>query len=197
MTKFALAALTAAPLLWASSANALLITVNAGASPAFPPTFETIGTGDGSITVPSTAVGSWSVEANAEGTPPLTPGSLDSNTIVVQTTGPGTLIVWVTEQGLAAPLGNVAFTSGLTTDILEGAITSANLATFISTTNGVSSQRDAFGPRLFHRDRDADAYHHRSDGRWSLLVAGSVHDRGNGNGQRKPDDRSHLSSSST
>lgn len=132
------AALIAAPLLWGSGANALLITVNAGASPAFPPTFSTIGTGNGTVSVPATTVGSWSVQASATGTPPLASGALDSNSIVVQSTGPGTLIVWVTEQGLASPLGNVSFTSGLTTDILEGMVTSANLATFVSPTNGVS-----------------------------------------------------------
>jgi hypothetical protein len=132
------AALAAGALVWSSGANALLITVNAGASPAFPPTFETIGTGNGSVAVPSTAVGSWSVEATAVGTPPLSSGSLDSNTIDVQSTGPGTLIVWVTEQGLTSPLGNVNFTSGLTTDILEGGISSATLSTFFSPTDGVS-----------------------------------------------------------
>src|SRR5271170_6411544 len=141
MKKFlAAAALTAAPLLWASGANAVLITINAGESPTFPPTFTTLAAAVPSpVTVDPVlccgATNSFSIQVAASGTPPLPLGQLDSNTIAVNSTAAGTLILWVTETGLTAPLGNVDFTSGLTANILAGGISSVTESTFISPTN--------------------------------------------------------------
>jgi hypothetical protein len=128
--------------LWASSANALLITINGGESPTFPPTFTTLATGGSPLNLPATTccgvTDSFSVSADAIGTPPLASGSLLTDTIDVNSSAAGTLIIWVTETGLTSPLGQVKFTSGLTSNLLEGAIFSATLSTFVSPTNGVS-----------------------------------------------------------
>jgi hypothetical protein len=136
------AALVAAPLLWASGANANTITINGGESPTFPPTFTTLLAAGSPVTLPATlccgATDSYTVEATAEGTPNLPLGSFDSNTIDVNSAAAGTLILWFTETGITAPLGTVNFTSSLTANTLSGAISSVTLSTFISPANGVS-----------------------------------------------------------
>jgi hypothetical protein len=142
-TKLSVAAiLIAAPLLWASNARALQITINGGESPTFPPTFTTLATGGSPVTLPSTpccgVADSFTVSATATGTPPLPSGQLDSDTVDINSSGAGTLIIWVTETGLTTPLGNVNFTSGLKANVLQGAISSVTLSTFVSPTNGVS-----------------------------------------------------------
>jgi hypothetical protein len=128
--------------LWASSADALSITINGGESPTFPPTFTTLASGSSPLTLPATtccgATDSFIVSADAFGTPPLTSGSLLTNSIDVNGSAPGTLIIWVTETGLTSPRGEVKFTSGLTSNLLGGAISSVTLSTFVSPTDGVS-----------------------------------------------------------
>jgi hypothetical protein len=139
---FIAGALLASAVSWTSSANALSITINGGESPTFPPTFTTLASGSSPLTLPATTccgvTDSFSVSADVTGTPPLTSGSLLTNTIDVNTSAPGTLIIWVTETGLTSPLGEVKFTSGLTSNLFEGAISSATLSTFVSPTDGVS-----------------------------------------------------------
>lgn len=138
----AAATLLAAPLLWASDAGALTITINGGESPTFPPTFTTLLSGSSPLSLPATtccgATDSFSVSVDATGTPPLPSGELLTNTIDVNSKAAGTLIIWVTEQGLTSPLGNVAFKSGLTSNLLTGAISSVTLSTFVSPTDGIS-----------------------------------------------------------
>ena len=128
--------------LWASSADALSITINGGESPTFPPTFTTLASGSSPLSLPATtccgATDSFSVSADVAGTPPLTSGSLLANSIDVNGSAPGTLIIWVTETGLTSPRGEVKFTSGLTSNLLGGAISSVTLSTFVSPTDGVS-----------------------------------------------------------
>jgi hypothetical protein len=139
---FIAGALLAGAALWASSASALSITINGGESPTFPPTFTTLATGGSPLILPATACcgasDSFRVSANVVGTPPLASGSLLTDTIAVNTTGPGTLIIWVTETGLTSPLGEVNFTSGLTSNLFFGGISSVTLSTFVSPTDGVS-----------------------------------------------------------
>jgi PEP-CTERM motif len=139
---FIAGALLASGALWAPSANALSITINGGESPTFPPTFTTLASGSGPLSLPPTmccgAADSFRVSAEAIGTPPLTSGSLSTDTIDVNSSAAGTLIIWVTETGLTSPLGEVKFTSGLTSNLLEGAISSVVLSTFVSPTDGVS-----------------------------------------------------------
>lgn len=82
-------------------------------------------------------VGSWTAQGTAIGTPPLDLGSLFSNTLAVNTDGPGTFTLWVTEAGLTGPLGEVDFFSGLTTNLLTGAITSVTETTSLQLNNTV------------------------------------------------------------
>jgi PEP-CTERM motif len=128
--------------LWASSANALTITINGGETPTFPPTFTTLLSGSSPLSLPPTtccgATDSFTVSADATGTPPLPSGSLSTDTIDVNSSAAGTLIIWVTETGLTSPLGEVKFTSGLTSNLLVGDIPSVTLSTFVSPTDGVS-----------------------------------------------------------
>jgi hypothetical protein len=134
---FIVGALLASAALSASSANAL-ITINGGESPTFPPTFTTLASGGSPLALPFTPCcgtsDSFTVAADVIGTP----GSLLTNTIDLNTSGPGILILWVTETGLTSPLGKVEFTSGLASNLLEGAISSVTLSTFVSPTDGVS-----------------------------------------------------------
>src|SRR4029077_3584842 len=82
-----------------------------------------------------TAVGSWSAQGTASGTPPNAPGTLFSNTIAVNTHSAGTFTLWVTENGLTSPLGAIAFLSALTTNLFTGAVTSVTETTSIQTDN--------------------------------------------------------------
>ncbi len=139
---FVVGALLASAALWASGANALNITINGGESPTFPPTFTTLATGSSPLSLSATtccgATDSFIVSTTAVGTPPLASGSLLTDTIAVNSTGAGTLFIWVTESGLTSPLGEVNYTSGLTSNLLVGGISSVTLSTFVSPTDGVS-----------------------------------------------------------
>src|ERR1700733_4632424 len=139
---FIAGALLASAASWASSANALSITINGGESPTFPPTFTTLASGSSPLSLPATTccgvTDSFTVSADVIGTPPLTSGSLLTDTIDVNTSAAGTLIIWVQETGLPSPLGGVNFTSRLASNLVEGAISSVPLSTFVSPTNGVS-----------------------------------------------------------
>ena len=137
-------ALAAGTLLWSASANANMIIINAAQipqTPIFPPNFTTLISAASPVVVPSTIccglTPSFVVQATATGTAPLPPGQFDTNTIDVST-GPGTLILWFTETGLTSPMGMVNVTSGLSANLLEGAISSVTLSTFLSPANGIS-----------------------------------------------------------
>ena len=135
-------ALAAGALLWSASANANMITINGGENFPIPnPIVTTLLSASSPVVLPSTAccapINSFLVQATATGTAPLPSGQFDTNTIDIST-GPGTLILWFTETGLTSPTGMVNVTSGLTTDLIEGAISSVTLSTFLSPTNGVS-----------------------------------------------------------
>jgi hypothetical protein len=139
---FIVGALLTSAALWGSSANALSITINGGESPTFPPIFTTLLSGSSPLSLPATpccgATDSFTVSADAVGTPPLPSGRLLTDTVDVNSTAAGTLIIWVTETGLTSPLGNLNFTSGLTSNLIDGAISSVTLSTFVSPTDGVS-----------------------------------------------------------
>jgi PEP-CTERM motif len=139
---FVVGALLASAALWASGAKALNITINGGESPTFPPTFTTLATGSSPLSLSATtccgATDSFIVSTTAVGTPPLASGSLLTDTIAVNSTGAGTLFIWVTESGLTSPLGEVNYISGLTSNLLVGGISSVTLSTFVSPTDGVS-----------------------------------------------------------
>jgi hypothetical protein len=113
-----------------------------GESPTFPPTFTTLASGGSALSLPATTccgtTDSFSVSVDVTGTPPLSSGSLLTDTIDVNASAAGTLIIWVTETGLTSPLGKDIFTSGLASNLFQGAISSVTLSTFVSPTDGVS-----------------------------------------------------------
>jgi hypothetical protein len=135
MQKFALtaAALVAGPLLLSSGANALPINVNGLTSGGA--TFSFSGTSPTSYG-PST-VGTWVTSGTVVGTDPLPEGDLLSNAISVNTTGTGTLTLWITESGLTSPLGSVPFLSSLTTNLLTGGVSSVTETTTIQSNNSI------------------------------------------------------------
>jgi hypothetical protein len=134
--------LAGSALFWVSSAKADTITINGGESPTFPPTFSTLASGSSPLVLPSTvccgASDSFDVEAAVLGTPPLVSGEFDTNALAVSLAGPGTLILWFTETDVTSPTGTINVTSGLTSNLIEGDISSVKLSTFLDPTNGVS-----------------------------------------------------------
>ena len=68
--------------------------------------------------------------------PFLPTGEFDSNTISVSASGAGSLVVSFTENGLTAPIGLSSFLSSLTTNQLQGSVTSVTLETRIDSGNG-------------------------------------------------------------
>jgi len=139
---FIAAALLASAVSFASSANALTITISGGESPTFPPAFTVLASGGSPVTLLPTvccgATDSFTVSGSATGTPPLSSGHLITDTIDINSTGPGTLFLWVTETGLTSPVGTVSWKSGLTSNLLEGSISSVTLSTFLSPSDGVA-----------------------------------------------------------
>jgi hypothetical protein len=84
-----------------------------------------------------TNIGSWTVSGTADGTPPLPPGSLFSNTINVNNSGAaGSFTLWVTETGLTAS-GVANFLSALTTNLFTGSVNNVLEVTSVQTDNSV------------------------------------------------------------
>jgi len=144
MSNFRLTALmlAAGALLCVSTASADTITITGGETPTFPPTFTILESGSSPLVLPETTCcgssDSFDVSGSATGTDPLASGDLDSNILAINMTGPGTLFIWVNETGLTSPTGNVSVTSGLTSNLMQGDISSVTLVTALSTGNGVS-----------------------------------------------------------
>ncbi|HEY1898141.1 MAG TPA: PEP-CTERM sorting domain-containing protein [Terracidiphilus sp.] len=140
MHKLRSLAVAIAALACVSVASANSIVINAGESPTFPPTFTTLASGPSPLVLNATVCcgpgSSFLVSASAVGTPPLPSGQLDTSTIDISTSGPGTLFLWITETGLTSPFGNISFLSGLTANLIQGAITNVTLSTFVDKTNG-------------------------------------------------------------
>jgi hypothetical protein len=143
MSNFGLTALALAggALMWVSTASAD-ITVTGGESPSFPPAFTILDSGSSPLVLPETlccgASNSFEVEGTAIGTSPLPSGDFDTDTVAMNISGPGTLLLWFNETGLTSPTGTVNVTSGLTSNLIEGAISSVTLFTALDPTNGVS-----------------------------------------------------------
>jgi len=144
MSKFGLTALALAggAILSVSIANADTITITGGESPTFPPAFTILDSGSSPLVLPETpccgASDSFEVSGTATGTPPLPDGDFDTDTIAMNLMGPGTLFLWFNETGLTSPTGTIAVTSGLTSNLIEGDISSVTLITALDPTNGVS-----------------------------------------------------------
>jgi hypothetical protein len=120
-------ALLASPFLWSSGASAQL-TLSIGqcspqpaCAPVLIPGFLTNpATTPASASVTGFIVGIWNITASATGTPPLTPpAQLQTNTITASTSGPGSIIIAITEQGNTTPLGVNNYNSGFTVNSLS------------------------------------------------------------------------------
>lgn len=95
-------------------------------------------------------VGAWTVQGQALGTPPAPLGTLLSNTIAFNTSGPGSLTVWITESGITGLAGLRDFHSSLTSNGFFGPLT-ATLSTYLQFDNaipgpfvGTGTQLDSF-----------------------------------------------------
>ena len=96
--------------------------------------------GSGSVTyAPSVSTyGTFSTNnISASGAPILDQGSLSSNTLNVSSSAAGTLKIWITETGYTSPTGSGQFRSGLTSNQLEGGVTSVEMITYIDPANGL------------------------------------------------------------
>ena len=131
-----------------------ILAAAAHAIPAYASPILTISGYDGATTVtnsgPSPAgfssfVGSWLVIGSAIGTPPLAEGTLLSNTLDIQTSGAGSLLVLITESGLTGPFGVTTFLSSLTSNILSGGVTSVRERTFVNLDDSVPTALTLFG----------------------------------------------------
>jgi hypothetical protein len=144
MRKFLLTATTllAVPLLWASAANATLISIGlqeAGVNGGAVTTIATDG-GTGDTGVAAVAYGSFTINnISALGAPFLTQPQFDTNSINLASSSGGTLTVFITEQGLSLPTGISTFLSSFTANLLNGAVTSVQESTLISTANALYS----------------------------------------------------------
>jgi PEP-CTERM motif len=141
------ATILASPVLWPSGASANLITIGDCLGAACAPV--TIASGNGSAAVAGSPLGTWTVTASASGTPPLTQTELDSNTIVIQSGGAGTLRLAVTEQGNTAPIGSTTFNSSFTANTLTAGIMSVTEATFEDNGNGLFTTTTALNSSTF------------------------------------------------
>ena len=138
MTRLGLtAAVLAAGALLCSTAKASTITVNAGPNAT---TFTTLATGFPAPTYSSLTSSPFAVVTGAAVASVGAPGSAVFNTsnISFLSSGPGTLIIWITLAGLTAPpVPEVVTHSGFTANDVVGPV-SVTLATFLDPTNGVS-----------------------------------------------------------
>lgn len=86
----------------------------------------------------STSLGPFgTITGTATGSPVLAEPGLLSNEVDVNSGGSGTLRVFITEQGLTSLSGIAALLSGFTTNLIQGAVTSVQELTLISTSNAL------------------------------------------------------------
>jgi PEP-CTERM motif len=124
-------------------ANALPITITG-----FDGTTTVTGTGGSPLNFGPTAVGTWTAQGTASGTPPSPLGTLFSNTIAVNTSGSGVFTLWVTETGLTSPLGTIPYLSSLTTNLLTGGVFSVTETTSLQTDDSTPGPSVALGTIL-------------------------------------------------
>jgi hypothetical protein len=75
---------------------------------------STIASGSGAVSVAGSPLGAtWTVTASAVGSPPLTPTTLESNTITLQVGSGGTAQIAITQQGSTSPLGANPYLSSM------------------------------------------------------------------------------------
>ena len=118
---FTAVALMACSVLWASKADAALISVGFQESGVNGGVITTVaGPLSGAAGVIGLPYGTFSSNnVTGTGNPPLpNPSLLDSTSLDVSTDGPGTLIVYITSQGNIQPLGLDSFFSSFTENVL-------------------------------------------------------------------------------
>lgn len=134
-------AFLAGPLVWAANANAVTFTIDIGADTtgANPPPTLATGSGSASTNLNMTVPG-WTISATGTGIGVLSPpGLLFSDTIDVHTGSAGTLDLFVTETGITAPTGTLAFSSGLNNNAIS------SLSATESTALGLGAGNVAYG----------------------------------------------------
>ncbi len=139
MRKLALTAtaLLLTPLLWASPAQATLISIgleeNGGP-------ISTVATDGGTGTVAfSGAFGTYTADnISVSGAPAIAQPQLLTNSLNIGAgAGSNVLTVYVTEQGLSSPTGVSSFLSSFTSNLLNGIGTTVEEQTLINTSNGL------------------------------------------------------------
>jgi hypothetical protein len=130
--------LLATPLLLAMSANADTISIGFQEAGVNSGNITTVGTGSGTLTLPSTPYGSFIVnQANAQDFAVLpAPGLLNSNALDISSSTAGTLTIWVTAQGLSFT-GVQNFRSAFAVNEISGSVTGVDESTYFSPTNGL------------------------------------------------------------
>lgn len=135
--------LAAAGIVYPHNAHADIISIAASNSPGTPTTFVSgespqVGFITGAALTTAGVLGVSGVSYNTQGTPFLPEPSLDTNTIDVTSSAATTLYLWVTEQGLTAPLGPLlsSFTANICTPIAACGGTVQEL-TYIDPANGL------------------------------------------------------------
>jgi hypothetical protein len=140
MTRFGLtvAVLAASALLWSASASANTITINAQVAPS-PVTMLASGSPPivsytGAISPFSVITGSTAAVIGAPGTTAFNTSNIDFSL-----SGPATLFVWITLDGLTAPaIQAITAHSGFTANDIAGAISSVTLWTYLDQSNGTA-----------------------------------------------------------
>jgi hypothetical protein len=137
------AVLAAAGVFYPHNARADVISIGASNTAGTPTTIASgqspqIGAVSGAALTGFGITGITSISYNAQGTPFLPEPSLDTNTIDVTSSAATTLYLWVTEQGLTAPVGPLlsSFTANICTPVATCGGTVQEL-TYIDTTNGL------------------------------------------------------------
>jgi hypothetical protein len=130
--------LLAAPLLLALSAYADTISIGLQEAGVNGGAITTVGTGSGTLTIPSIAYGSFTVnQANAQDFAVLpVPGLLNSNALDISSSTAGVLTIWVTAQGLSFT-GAQNFQSSFAVNALAGSVVHVDESTYFSPTNGL------------------------------------------------------------
>src|SRR5215469_3381272 len=130
--------LLAASLTLASSAYADLISVGFQEPGVNSGMITTEVTGSGNVSVSGLSYGTFSVnDTSAQDFVVLgPPGQLNSQSLDISTTAPGTLTIWVTAQGLSFT-GAQNFVSSFAVNTLSGSIVGVTENTYLSSTNAL------------------------------------------------------------
>jgi hypothetical protein len=139
----------ASAFLWASTANAVTVTIGLQEAGFNGGAIQTVAASATGVASFAGAFGTFtSITASGQGNPPLPDGQLlNSNTLDVSGSTPGTLNVYVTSSGNTGA-GPVPFLSSFTNNLLTAGWTVTE-RTFLDTGNGVFATTTALGSAVF------------------------------------------------